>query len=214
MHKNNIPKNESNSLNYSTRLPRNFFERDTNHVAKDLLGRFLVRKTKKGDIIGKIIEVEAYLGPEDKACHSYNYRKTERTKVMYEKPGTLYIYLIYGMYFCLNVITEPKGMPCAVLIRQLSPLYGIDLMIKNRNVKIGKNYKNLLDGPGKLCIAFNITKNEFNGIDSCAPHSKLFFTSGENINETQIICKKRIGIDYADEDKDRLLRFLLGDDII
>ncbi|MFX0024392.1 MAG: DNA-3-methyladenine glycosylase [Candidatus Hermodarchaeota archaeon] len=191
------------------RLDKKFFERDTKVVATDLLGKYLVRENPKGRLIGKIIEVEAYLGPTDKASHSYNYKKTERTITMFLKPGTLYIYLIYGLYFCLNVITEPEDMPCAVLIRQLFPIDGIELMIKNRNAKIGKNYQNLIDGPGKLCMAFDITKNEFNGKDSCANNSKLYFTEGEIIEKDSIIKNKRIGIDYAEEDKDRMLRFTL-----
>ncbi|MFX0024389.1 MAG: DNA-3-methyladenine glycosylase [Candidatus Hermodarchaeota archaeon] len=191
------------------RLNREFFERDTKIVASDLIGKYLIRETSKGKIIGKIIEVEAYLGPTDKASHSYNYKKTVRTKIIYMKPGTLYIYLIYGLYFCLNVITEPEGIPCAVLIRKLSPIDGIDLMTENRKAKIGKNYQNLIDGPGKLCLAFIITKNQFNGKDSCANNSKLYFTKGEIIKKDSIIKSKRIGIEYAEEDKDRMLRFTL-----
>ena len=191
------------------RLEREFFLKDTKSVARELLGSYLVRKSSIGDMIGMIIEVEAYLGPHDKASHSYNYRKTDRTKVMYMIPGTLYIYLIYGLYHCLNVITEPEGIPCAVLIRQLYPIDGIELMIKNRNAKIGKNWKNLTDGPGKLCMALNITKSEFNGKDSCSNSSKLFFIEGEKIKDNSIVANKRIGINYAEEDKDRLLRFTL-----
>ncbi|MFX1338660.1 MAG: DNA-3-methyladenine glycosylase [Promethearchaeota archaeon] len=192
------------------RLTREFFSRKTEIVAKDLLGKYLTRKTTKGDIIGKIIEVEAYLGPDDKACHCYNYKKTEKTKIMYMLPGTIYIYYIYGMYFCLNIITEPEGMPCAVFIRQLYPIEGIELMKENRKVKIGKNYKNLVDGPSKLCMAMDITKEEFNGKDSCSPNSKLFLSQGQKVNNNQIIFNKRIGIDYAEEDKDLLLRFTLN----
>jgi DNA-3-methyladenine glycosylase len=191
------------------RIQRDFFSRETRIVAKELLGKYLIRETPKGRIVGKIIEVEAYLGPIDKASHSYNYKKTERTKTMFMKPGTFYIYLIYGLYYCLNVITEPEGMPCAVLIRQLLPVDGIELMSENRNGKIGKNYRNLTDGPGKLCMALNITKKEFNGKDSCSYDSKLFFTKGENIKKDSIVVNKRIGIDYAEEDKDQLLRFTL-----
>ena len=191
------------------RLDREYFVRDTKIVAKELLGKYLVRETKRRRMVGKIIEVEAYLGPNDKASHSYNYRKTERTRVMYEEPGTLYIYLIYGMHYCLNVITGPKGIPCAILIRQLFPIEGIEQMFENRNVKIGKNFKNLTDGPGKLCMALNITKEDFNGQDSCSNDSKLFFTQGEKIDYKNIKPNKRIGIDYAEEDKDRLLRFTL-----
>ena len=125
------------------------------------------------------------------------------------KPGTLYIYLIYGLYYCLNVITEPEQMPCAVLIRQLFPIDGIELMIANRNVKIGKKFKNLTDGPGKLCIALDITKDKFNGKDSCSSESKLYFAQGEKISKKKILLNKRIGVDYAEEDKDRLLRFTI-----
>lgn len=191
------------------RLEREFFLKDTKTVAKKLLGSYLVRKSSIGIMIGKILEVEAYLGPYDKASHSYNYKKSDRTKTMYMKPGTLYIYLIYGLYHCLNVITEPESMPCAVLIRQLYPIDGIELMIKNRNTKIGKNFKNLTDGPGKLCMALNITKARFNGKDSCSNSSKLFFIEGEKIKDNSIVANKRIGINYAEGDKDRLLRFTL-----
>ncbi|MFX0040359.1 MAG: DNA-3-methyladenine glycosylase [Promethearchaeota archaeon] len=191
------------------RLDKEFFERDTKLVATDLLGKYLIRETSKGRMVGKVIEVEAYLGPKDKASHSYENKKTDRTKIMYMKPGTLYIYLIYGLYYCLNVITEPEGIPCAVLIRQLFPINGIELMIENRNVKIGKNFRNLTDGPGKMCMALDITKTQFNGIDSCSQDSKLFFTKGEIINKDSITVSKRIGIDYAGEDKNRLLRFTL-----
>ena len=195
-----------------TRLKREFFNRKTEIVAKDLLGKYLIRKSNRGDMIGKVIEVEAYLGPVDKACHCYNNKKTDKTKIMYMQPGTIYVYYIYGLYFCLNIITEPEGMPCAVFIRQLYPIEGIDLMMANRKVKIGKNYKNLVDGPSKLCMAMNITKEEFNGRDSCSSSSQLFFSQGIKVNKENIILNKRIGIDYAKEDKDLLLRFSLKQD--
>jgi DNA-3-methyladenine glycosylase len=178
-------------------------------VAKELLGEYLIRKTEKGTMVGEIIEVEAYLGTEDKACHSYNYKKTERTKVMYEKPGTFYVYLIYGIYHCLNVVTEPEARPCAVLIRELYPIDGIELMVENRKNKVKKNFKNLTDGPGKLCMAYNITKNEFNGRDSCVNDSKLFFSHNDKIIDKTVVQFKRIGVNYAEEDKDKLLRFKL-----
>lgn len=211
VNKNNSLKEERISLNLLKRLDRDFFNRNTETVAKELLGKYLVRETEKGNIIGKIIEVEAYLGPNDKASHSYNYKKTERTKVMYEKSGTLYVYLVYGMYYCLNVITEPIDMPCAVLIRKLYPIDGIDLIIKNRSVTPGKNFKNLVDGPGKLCMGFNITKEKFNGKDSCSLNSLLYFTQGEKITPRRILKNKRIGIDYAEEDKELPLRYTLLD---
>ncbi len=195
------------------RLEREFFVRNTKLVARELLGNYLVREIPKGHMIGEVIEVEAYLGPSDKASHSYNYKKTDRTKTMYMKPGTLYIYLIYGLYYCLNVITEPEGMPCAILIRKLFPVAEIELMTENRTVKLGKNFQNLTDGPGKLCMALDITKDKFNGKDSCRSDSKLYFTQGEKIPRNKIILNKRIGIDYAEEDKDRLLRFSFKNEI-
>ena len=191
------------------RLTSTFFSRGTVEVAKDILGKYLIKETNKGELIGKIIEVEAYLGPSDKACHAYNNKKTEKTKVMYMRPGTLYVYYIYGVYFCFNVITEPEGIPCAIFIRKLFPIEGIELMKENRNVKIGKNYKNLVDGPSKLCMAFQITKEKHNGIDSCDENSKLYFTQGKFVEDKKITLNKRIGINYAEEDKDRLLRFTL-----
>ncbi len=197
------------AMNAMKRLTREFFERGTQTVAKELLGKYLVRTGGVEPMIGKVIEVEAYLGATDKACHAYSYKKTERSKIMYQKGGSLYIYYIYGINFCLNVVTEPEGVPGAVFLRKLSPISGIDLMIKNRGAKIGRNYRNLLDGPGKLCKAMNITKDEFNGKDSCESTSNLFFTQGVQIDEKTIALNKRIGIDYAQEDKDRLLRFIL-----
>jgi DNA-3-methyladenine glycosylase len=191
------------------RISREFFGRDTATVARDLLGKYIVRKTPSEDLIVKVMEVEAYLGPRDKACHSYNYRETERTKTMYLEPGFLYVYLIYGMYHCLNVITEPKGIPCAVLIRKAYPVQGIEIMKENRKTRIGKNFKNLLDGPGKLCMALNITKDIFNGMDACDLHTNLYFIEGERVNSDEIMVGRRIGIDYAEEDKEKLLRFYL-----
>lgn len=194
-------------MEHLKRIQRDFFSRDTITVARELLGKYLIRFENHHNLIGKIIEVEAYLGSDDKACHSYNFRKTPRTEAMYKKPGTLYVYLIYGMYHCLNVITEPEGLPCAVLIRKLYPIKGIELMKERRNVKIGKNFKNLIDGPGKLCMAMDITRKKFNSTDSCSEDSKLFFALREPINSEKIFRGKRIGIEYAEEDKDQLLRF-------
>jgi DNA-3-methyladenine glycosylase len=190
------------------RLPRSFFSSNTHLVAEQILGKFLVRETEEGKIVGKIVEVEAYLGVKDKASHCFGARRTEKTKIMYMQPGTLYVYYIYGKNFCLNVVTEPIGVPCAIFIRKLYPIEGIELMKKNRPIPIGKNFKNLVDGPSKLCQALNITKDLFNGRDSCAPDSKLYFAEGLEKEQYRISLEKRIGIDYAEEDKDKLLRFV------
>jgi DNA-3-methyladenine glycosylase len=190
------------------RLSRTFFNYNTRLVAEQILGKFLVRETEEGRIVGKIIEVEAYLGVNDKASHCFGAKRTKKTKIMYMKPGTLYVYYIYGTNFCLNVVTEPVGVPNAIFIRKLYPIEGIDLMKKNREVQIGKNYKNLVDGPSKLCQALKITKDLFNGKDSCSPDSKLYFAEGIEKEQFRISLDKRIGIDYAEEDKDKLLRFI------
>ena len=193
-------------------LKPDFYARDTVDVARALLGCVLETRIGGELAAGRITEVEAYTGPDDPAAHGYGNRRTARNEAMFGPPGRSYVYFIYGMYYCLNVVTEPEAIPCAVLIRQLFPLEGIEIMKKNRDVKIGKNFKNLLDGPGKLCMAFDIDKEKFNGSDSCRQNSKLFFAEGEAVNENKIIQKMRIGIDYSGNDKNLLLRFILGDD--
>ena len=191
------------------KLSVDFYNRDTLKVARDLLGKKLVRKIEEEFLIGKIVEVEAYIGPIDKACHSYNFKKTKRNEVMFGPPGTAYVYFIYGMYHCLNVVTEPEGMPCAVLIRALEPLQGFDKLAENR---FGKKYdelnsyqrKNLTNGPGKLCKAFSIDK-KLNGVSLL--NDELYIL---DINESfEIVSDKRIGIDYAEEAKDFEWRFYI-----
>jgi len=137
-------------------LPRSFYARDTKEVAKNLLGKMLVRKLTKGAIKGKIVETEAYYGEEDPASHAFRGR-TERAKIMWGIPGTAYVYLIYGMYYLFNIVTEKKGKAGAVLIRALDPQEGIGLMKKMRKTD---EIKNLTNGPGKLTQAFAITDKE------------------------------------------------------
>src|SRR5690349_23369962 len=121
-------------------LPSKYFDRSTLVVARSLVGKYLVRKNGKGMIAGKIIEVEAYVGPHDKACHASKGR-TPRTDVLFGPPGIAYVYLIYGMYHCLNVVTEREGFPAAVLIRA----------VEHRD-----SSSVLIDGPGRVCRAFQI----------------------------------------------------------
>lgn len=153
------------------RLDREFYCRNTLIVAKELLRKYLVYEYDNKKLIGKIVEVEAYGGKEDKACHSYKGRRTKRTETMYAVGGTSYVYLIYGMYNCFNVVSSDIDEPEAVLIRAVEPIEGHDIMANNRYKceyselsKLKK--KNLTNGPGKLCIALNINKNE-NGLDLC-----------------------------------------------
>ena len=135
-------------------IPREFYERDTLTVAKSLLGQQLVRRTAEGITRGIIVETEAYMGVLDDAAHSYK-GKSERVRVQYGPAGCLYIYLIYGMYYCLNITTGPCGVPEVVLIRALEPATGMQLMQKRRGTD---RLQNLCSGPGKLCMAMDIGK--------------------------------------------------------
>lgn len=192
------------------RLNREFYTRDTLDVAKDLLGKIIVVENET-KLLGKIVEVEAYGGISDKAAHSYGNRKTERTKIMYEEGGYVYVFQIYGMYNCLNIVSSKKDVPEAVLIRAIEPVENIDEFSKNR---YGKKFdeltkyqqKNITNGPGKLCMAMNITK-KFNGLDLCKDNIYIV----DNDEEFEIVESKRIGIDYAEEAKDYLWRFYIKD---
>lgn len=195
------------------KLTRDFYENNTLEVAKNLLGKYIVRHHPSGKLIGKIVETEAYLGPLDKAAHSYNNRRTKRTEVMFGPAGILYVFSIYGMYYCANVVTEKINIPQAVLIRALEPIEGFDIMALNR---FNKNYKelnkkqkiNLTNGPSKLCNAFNINK-DLNGEDLCS--NNINICSLDEVEEINIESSPRINIDYAEEFKDLPWRFYIKD---
>ena len=191
------------------KLPDKFFARKTNLVAKDLLGQYLVRKINNKEIICRITEVESYIGPKDKASHASKGR-TSRTEIMFGPAGRFYVYLIYGMYYCLNLITEDKDFPAAILIRSVEPISNLEIIKKNRKINnniAAKNIlKNLTNGPGKLCQALNITK-EFNGKKF---NQDLYIAdSGEKIPKNKIISAKRLNINYAQEYKEKLWRFYI-----
>lgn len=172
------------------KLPRSFYLRPTLTVAKNLLGKYFVRTLGKQTLVGKIVEVEAYLGKKDPASHTYR-GKTKRNEVMFKKGGHLYVYFTYGMHFCANVVTEQEGIGHAVLLRAIEPVEGIDLMRKNRRFATDKPEINLTNGPAKLCEAFGIARNE-NGTDLLGV--KIFITPGKSILKKQIIQSTRIGI--------------------
>lgn len=184
------------------KLNRDFYLRDTLTVAKDLLGKYLVTN-KGGYTVGKIVETEAYLGPSDKACHSHRASPSGRTDVMYEEGGKAYIFFIYGMYNCFNVVTGPQGHAEAVLVRSLEPVYGTDLMFLRRK---RTSLFDLCSGPGKLCISCGIDKSDY-GRDLSS--SSLFIEDGEKIASAQIISTPRIGVDYAQEAKELPYRFVI-----
>ncbi len=192
-------------------INRHFYNKDTTKVAQDLLGKILVHKHKGEVCSGKIVETEAYLGLNDKACHSYGGKITKRVESMYTKPGTAYVYLIYGMYHCMNVVTKEEEYPEAVLIRAIEPIEGLNIMSKRRfNTKYNKLKKkkviSLTNGPGKLCIAMNITRKN-NEMDLC--NSNLYIKDNKAIFDIGV--SKRINIDYAEEAKDYPLRFYIKD---
>lgn len=192
-------------------LSRTFYDRDTLEVARDLLGTYLVRRLDGAELVVRITETEAYVGAVDKACHAYGGRRTARTETLYARPGTAYVYLIYGMYHCLNFVTEPEGTAAAVLLRGVEAVSGTDLMAYNR---FGRGYeqltadqrKNFLNGPGKVCRALALTRTH-NGLDLTAG-GELFLCAGE-APTGEIHVGKRIGIDYAEEAVDFPWRFWL-----
>ncbi len=191
-------------------LNRDFYNRDSITVAKELLGKMLVHETGGKRISARIVETEAYMGVIDKAAHSYGGKRTPRVEVMYGEPGHSYVYLIYGMYHCFNVVAGPQGVPQAVLIRALEPVEGLDMIAYNRYQKPygelnKKQITGLTSGPGKLCRAFLIDK-ELNGEDLCG--SRLYVEEGET-KGLSIVESRRVGIDYAEEARDFLWRFYI-----
>lgn len=175
-----------------TKLLRTFYDRDTIVVAKELLGKYIVHVSENIERIGKIVEVEAYLGPHDLAAHSAK-GLTNRTKVMFGPPGHAYVYLIYGMYHCVNVVTEKEGHASAVLLRAIEPI---------------KNIEGRTSGPGLLCNAMHINKN-LNGHDLLS--SNFYISADSNPKPFTIIKRPRVGVDYAQHWAKRLLRFYIKD---
>ena len=172
------------------KLPRSLYDRDTIVVAKDLLGKCLVHVTRGGRRVGRIVEVEAYLGPHDRAAHSSR-GLTERTKIMFGPPGFAYVYMIYGMYSCMNVVTEREGHASAVLLRALEPVQNVT----------GKT-----SGPGLLCKAMEIDRR-LNGHDLLS--DDFFVAADAAPPDFGIVKRPRIGVDYAGIWARRHLRFYI-----
>jgi DNA-3-methyladenine glycosylase len=172
-------------------LPRAFFARPTQAVALDLLGAFLVHDGPAGRQVGRIVETEAYVGPHDRASHAARAR-TPRTEVMFGPPGYAYVYLVYGMYHCLNVVTEAEGYPAAVLIRALEPCEGIDAATS---------------GPGRLCRALGVDRRH-DRADLTAP--PLYLAAGER-PAGRAVAGPRVGVPYAGDWALKPWRFYLRD---
>ena len=202
------------------RLSRDFYAGDTVAAAQALLGKVLVRRLDGHLLAGRITETEAYVGRCDKACHAYNYRRTPRTETLFLSPGHAYVYLIYGMYHCLNFVTEPEGEPAAVLLRAVEPIAGIEMI---RRLRYGDKpltpyrMRNFLNGPGKVCQGFGLTRAQ-NGLDLTG--DELFLCDGpEDLGlpgpapRRERLCRgPRIGVDYAQEAKDFPWRFWLEEE--
>lgn len=187
------------------RLKQEFYQKDAVQAAKELLGKIIVRKYNGKTIKVKIVETEAYCGAEDKASHAQNNKKTKRTAPMFKKGGHSYIYLIYGMYHCFNVVTAAENNPHAVLIRAVEPIEGLNHIKENRQLKSSKT-ENLTNGPGKLSQALKIDKN----LDSCnLVKSDLLYITDAEIEKFEIESSTRVNIDYAEEYKDKKWRFFI-----
>ncbi len=178
----------------AARLERPFFNRPTLQVARELLGARLVRLEGGERTAGIIVEAEAYIGEEDLGCHAH-VGLTPRTRVMYGPPGHAYVYFTYGNYWMLNFVAEREGFPAAVLIRGVLPTEGIERIAKRRE---GRPRKQWTDGPGKICLAFSINREQ-NDIDLCDPEAELFIEYGENIPDSCVTIGPRVGLNNVPE---------------
>ncbi|MGK2960785.1 MAG: DNA-3-methyladenine glycosylase [Gemmatimonadaceae bacterium] len=185
-------------------LPRSFYDRETETVARELLGAVLECTTPEGSASGIIVETEAYVGEHDPACHAAVGR-TRRTEPLYGRPGTSYVYFIYGVHWCFNAVTRGEGLPSAVLVRAVEPLTGKDLMQARRGG--GISGVNLTNGPGKLCAALGID-GALNGLS--LQRRPIVIREGEPVGETRIQMTPRIGITKAAEWP---LRYMIEDNL-
>jgi DNA-3-methyladenine glycosylase len=184
-------------------LPRAFYLQPTLRVARALLGKILVHDGPDGRTAGRIVEVEAYRGPRDRAAHSSGGRRTARNEVMYGPPGYAYVYFIYGMHYCVNVVCQARGVPEAVLVRALEPLEGEPLMRVRRRLPDAPAWR-LCRGPGALCQALGIARTE-NGAD--LRRGRLRLLEGAPVPARDVARTPRIGVDYAGSDAAHPWRF-------
>ncbi len=190
-----------------SRLPREFFDRDPRRVSRELLGKVLVRREGRQLRTARIVEVEAYLGVDDPAAHSFSGR-TPRNAVLFGPPGYAYVYFIYGNHYCLNVSCLPDGVAGGILFRALEPLSGTEQMARSRSVSINsaRDLRKLTSGPGRLAEAFGITRERDNGKDLTGARSDLF-VADDGYRVRRILTTPRIGITKAAE---RPLRYLIA----
>ncbi len=175
-------------------LAAGFYARETELVARELLGATLECTVRGTRCSGRIVETEAYTGEEDLACHAAAGR-TARTEILYGPPGYAYVYFIYGMHWCVNAVTRRAGLPSAVLIRALEPLDGVEAMRRRRH---GRRDSELTNGPGKLCEALGITGPRHNGVSLRSPGLRIL--AGEPVRDSDVAVTRRIGISKAVEE--------------
>jgi len=185
-------------------LRRSFYLEQPDVVARKLLGKLVIRRIDGHRVTGRIVELEAYLGLDDPASHSY-IGETARNAVLFGPPGFAYVYFIYGMYYCLNVSCQPKGHAGGILIRALEPVEGLDIMARLRKLPPTASPRLLTSGPGRLCQALDITRAAHNGLDVTSRASVLQFLD-DGFEPDMIRSTPRIGISKAIEHP---LRFVI-----
>jgi DNA-3-methyladenine glycosylase len=185
-------------------LPREFYLGPPEEVAKQLLGKLIVRRLDGRTLSGRIVELEAYQGGADPAAHAFSGR-TARNEVLFGPPGHAYVYFIYGMYHCLNVSCEPEGQAGCVLFRALEPVDGLDAMARLRGLDPGVDARLLTSGPGRMCDALGLTRAAHNGMDVTDPRSELQIVD-DGFPRPAIVASPRIGIQKA---ADWMLRFFI-----
>jgi DNA-3-methyladenine glycosylase len=192
-------------------LARGFYQRPTEVVAAELLGKLLYRVSDTGTMVVRINEVEAYLGVEDPACHTFGGRRTSRTETMWGPAGRAYIYLVYGLHHCLNVVTVGQGSPEAVLIRGGEIVRGREVIQTRRGAGVAA--RSLTDGPGKLCQALAITRAE-DGLDLCSSRSVLSIRDeGFDTSAVRVRRLPRVGVEYAGDAASWPLRYVMDSSV-
>lgn len=187
-------------------VARAFYQRATEEVARDLLGKLLVVRSEDGSVTVRVTEVEAYLGPSDAACHTRGGLRTARNRTMWGPAGHAYVYLVYGLHHCLNVVTVGEGRGEAVLLRGARVEEGLELVRRRRGGSVPK--RRLCDGPGKLCQALGVTR-ALDGADLCTADAQLaFLDDGVAAPALEVATLPRVGVDYAGEAASWQLRFL------
>ena len=191
------------------KLSLSYYQRDTVTIARELLGQTLVHVVRGKRLSGKIVETEAYVGAIDRACHGFGFRRTERTRSLFQPGGNAYVYFIYGMHFCFNVVTSTADAPEAVLVRAVEPIEGVEWMRRFRDLRKGTPDIQLTNGPAKLCEALAIGRAQDRL--SLAGDELFIEQAKTKVPNSSIIATPRIGVDYAREAAEWPLRFFMAD---